>query len=505
MRFRNLKKIVISTICLWLFAYPHESVAAKRSRATPAVTRDGKPNIKSAVALIADLNTGEILYEKDADVVRPIASISKMFAALAFLDECNLDPEELHEMTNANRDAAKGGDKTRLTTGWSFSHRDLLHAALMRSDNRAFPALAEACGFNPSAIAEKMTAKARKLGLVKTSFKEPNGLSPENVSTAREIMIALREAIKIPIITEIMTKSEYTMTAYKDDRSRQIKIKNSDRLLSKNIAQILGGKTGYTDLARYCFAVAARIPEGRDIGMVFLGAEGKHTRFADFTRVIKWISLQYQDRIDTGPIASEKQQKQPVKMAKKSKSTKKQKQAAKPETQQDSLASKKDNKSATETGEEKTESSKSGAAAEKSEEQGTKPEKPAQIAAPPEKPDSKANTEATGAKPPDQTSQKDAKPSAGGEQAVQSVKTDSKTEPAVQSVKTDSKTEPAVQPVTPAPPAGKTGKDESKETSAAKPDAQVKPEPSAPKPEQSKEDSSIKPETKPPTETEKPK
>jgi D-alanyl-D-alanine carboxypeptidase len=103
-------------------------------------------------------------------------------------------------------------------------------------------------------------------------------------------MVALKEAIKNQALTEIMAKPDYVIVARKGDRARDIKIKNTDRLLSRNIAQILGGKTGYTDIARYCLAVAARTFEGRQLGMVFLGAEGRHTRFADFARVIKWLT-----------------------------------------------------------------------------------------------------------------------------------------------------------------------------------------------------------------------
>ena len=216
------------------------------------IDRDGKPQIKSATALVIDLKNDAVLYEKDADLVRPIASISKVFAALVYLEECKLDPDALHEMSPANRDAARGGDKTKLTTGWSYSHKDLLHAALMRSDNRAMPALSEACGMDPATMAHKMTLKARKLGLTKTFFQEPDGLSAANVSTAREVMVALRDAIKFPTLTEIMSKQNYEIIAHKDGRLRPLKIRNTDRLLSKNLAQILGGKTGYTDIARYC-------------------------------------------------------------------------------------------------------------------------------------------------------------------------------------------------------------------------------------------------------------
>lgn len=286
----RVKASLAASLCLGLSMLSVPAAAARSMGDTKDLGQLTQLKIKSTAALVIDLDTNTTLFERDADVVRPIASISKIFGALVIAEECKLDPDGLHEMSPSNRDAARGGDKTKLTTGWSYSHRDLLHAALMRSDNRALPALAEACGLDPAALAAKMTERARKMGLVKTAFKEPDGLSPENVSTAREVMVALKETMRNPMLTEIMAKPEYILVAHKGERTRDIKIKNTDRLLSKNIAQILAGKTGYTDIARYCLAVAAKTFEGRQLGMVFLGAEGKHTRFADFTRVIKWLT-----------------------------------------------------------------------------------------------------------------------------------------------------------------------------------------------------------------------
>lgn len=278
-----------SRIALILAVTLSTPAAAAKNAGVPDILKNGLPNIKSAAALVVDLSTDSVLYEKGADEVRPIASISKMIGAMVLVEECNLPPDETHEMTVANRDAAKGGDKSKLTTGWNYSNSDLMHAALMRSDNRALPALGEACGWTPAQMGEKMTAKAKKLGLTKTTFKEPNGLSPENVSTPRELITVLRHVMKIPSLTSIMGKTEHHLTAEKAGKRRTIKIKNTDRLLNKNIAEILAGKTGYTDLARYCLAIAAKTQEGKSVAMVFLGAEGRYTRFADFTRVIRWL------------------------------------------------------------------------------------------------------------------------------------------------------------------------------------------------------------------------
>jgi len=252
-------------------------------------TRSGSPNIQSIAALVVDVSSGEVLLERRADALRPIASLSKLAAALVIQKECALSPQGLHQMSVKNREAARGGDKSVLRTGWQYSHRDLLHAALMRSDNRALPALGEACGLTPIALAGRMKEVAGKIGLTRTCFREPNGLSLENVSTAREVMTLLREALKDPVLAEILGKRSYVLFARKGSQTLGVEIQSTDRLLSKGLARVLGGKTGYTDIARYCLAIGARTLSGRDLGMVFLGAEGRHTRFADFTRVIKWL------------------------------------------------------------------------------------------------------------------------------------------------------------------------------------------------------------------------
>jgi D-alanyl-D-alanine endopeptidase (penicillin-binding protein 7) len=282
-----LRRAALSVIAVLGLVTPLST--AVLARGVSDLTKEGLPNIQSQTALVIDLSTDAVLYERDADVVRPIASVSKLVGAMVVVEQCKLEMSALHEMSIANRDAAKGGDKSKLTTGWSYSHQDLLHAALMRSDNRALPALGEACGWDPTTMGQKMTEKARALGLKVTTFKEPNGLSQENVSTAREVMTFLKAAIRVPELVEIMTTTEYEIVAHKNGKTRPIKIRNTDRALSKGLASILGGKTGYTDPARYCLAIAARTTGGREVGMVFLGAEGRFTRFADFTRVLKWV------------------------------------------------------------------------------------------------------------------------------------------------------------------------------------------------------------------------
>ena len=166
-----------------------------------------------------------------------------------------------------------------------------MHAALMRSDNRAFPALAEACGMTPLQLGERMTSRARELGLAKTVFAEPTGLSPNNVSTAHEVALMLQEVTKRPRLQAIMAKRSYWMTAHLPGgkRIQRYEIRNTDRLLQSKDFSVIGGKTGFTNLARYCLAVALRTVEHGDLGMVLMGAEGKLTRFADVRRIYQWL------------------------------------------------------------------------------------------------------------------------------------------------------------------------------------------------------------------------
>lgn len=267
------------------------ATSAAGKRRVKEFDKDGKPILMSRAALVVDLVTGQTLFERDADMERPIASLSKLMGALTILNECPLAPEGMHLMSDDNRRAAKGGDHSKLTTGWKYSHRDILHAALMRSDNRALPALGESCGMTPAEMGQRMTARARRMGLKVTRFAEPNGLSMENVSTAREMLTILREAVKVPEIKEILGTRQYTLTGIdKNGRSRPTRIPNTDRLLGRGGLEVIGGKTGYTDPARYCLAIALRTMHGQELGFVLLGAEGKLTRFADVTRVTRWLS-----------------------------------------------------------------------------------------------------------------------------------------------------------------------------------------------------------------------
>ena len=252
----------------------------------PPLTKSGLPNVQSASAIIVDLDSGKELFARNADEVRPIASVGKLFLALAVRGK-GLPLDGTTVITEEDRLLARGGARSRLQVGHAFTNHDLLRAMLIASDNRACNALGRAVGWTTRELVKAMGDRARALGLKKTRFDDPSGLNG-NVSTAREVVVALKAALADPVIAAVLEQPDALVRSV---GPRPIAIQyfsTNVPLRTEKRFPILGGKTGYTDEARYCLAIAAKIG-GRRIGMVFLGAEGELTRFADFRRSAGWL------------------------------------------------------------------------------------------------------------------------------------------------------------------------------------------------------------------------
>jgi D-alanyl-D-alanine endopeptidase (penicillin-binding protein 7) len=269
---------------------------AKGRRRAPArgvavYTKGGDPNIQAQAAVVIDLTTGEVLHAKNPDEVRPIASISKLMAMIVVLGH-NLDLDGTTAITDGDLEIAHGGARSRLPKGLAFTNRDLLHAALMASDNRAVPALGRAVGLDPEHMVAEMNKKAKELGLTNTHFDDPVGLNHGNRSTPRDVAGMLKAAILVPLIAEITQKAKYVAHPV-GKPGWTIEYTNTDVIARSSKWEVLAGKTGYTDVALYCLAIAARfaVAEAKhDVAMVFLGAVGKMTRFGDFGRVAQWLN-----------------------------------------------------------------------------------------------------------------------------------------------------------------------------------------------------------------------
>src|SRR4029078_6380200 len=160
-----------------------------------------EPSAETAGARVSE-ETGTTVFAHTPDRERPIASIWKLSEMLIVVDR-NLELEGLSTINHSDTEVAKNGAKSRLLEGMTLSNRDLLHAALMGSDNRAVPALGRAVKLTPAQMVVAMNAKAKQLGLKNTRFQEPTGLSVNNVSTPREVIVMLKHVIANPVLGPI--------------------------------------------------------------------------------------------------------------------------------------------------------------------------------------------------------------------------------------------------------------------------------------------------------------
>ena len=253
-------------------------------------TRGGQPNVQALGALVVD-ESGRVIFARNPDKERPIASISKLAATLAVVDR-GIELEGLSTINRGDIEVAKGGARSRLLDGMTLSNRDLLHSALMGSDNRAIPALGRAVKLTPAQLTTAMNAKVRALALKNTRFHEPTGLSTGNVSTPRETIAMLKAAMADPILSAITRRAAYDAHPV---GKPPIHYNNTNHPAQRNNVQVLGGKTGYNDDARYCLVVATKI-DGHVYYMAFLGDDGKMTRFGDVARVADWLISHPQKR-----------------------------------------------------------------------------------------------------------------------------------------------------------------------------------------------------------------
>jgi serine-type D-Ala-D-Ala endopeptidase (penicillin-binding protein 7) len=261
---------------------------ARVVKVVPALTVEGLPNIRSVSAIAVDMDGGGIVYGKNVDAVRAIASTGKIYVALVARRK-GIDLEGVTEITLDDARFARGGSRTHLDVGLRFRNHDLLRAMLIASDNRAVTAVGRAVGLGPDALVREMNAVALDLGLKRTSFVDPTGLNG-NWSTARDMAKALTVALRDPVLSEILTTRFASIHNVSDGRVRTINYANTNHVLYRDGLHVLGGKTGYTREAGYCLVTGVEM-EGRRLAFVFLGGDGELTRFADFNRLAGWMEL----------------------------------------------------------------------------------------------------------------------------------------------------------------------------------------------------------------------
>ena len=233
------------------------------------------PLLNARSALIMNANTGQILYQKDMDSVRSIASISKLMSAMVILD-ANLDMNQKITITEAEIDRLKGTG-SRLSIGTTLTRGELLHLGLMSSENRAIHALARTYPGGMTSFVAAMNNKARQLGMVHSQFYEPTGLDPRNVSTALELSKMVQAASHYPKIRELST-SNYGR-AYTSAGKLQ-EYKNSNALVREGQWNILVQKTGYIREAGRSMVLQAQLGQN-PVVIVVLGSATSASRVSD--------------------------------------------------------------------------------------------------------------------------------------------------------------------------------------------------------------------------------
>ncbi len=260
-------------------------LAAITAQADPSKFTDlpGNPDLRSASALVLD-REGNVIYGKDVDTVRPIASITKLMTAMVILD-AELPLDEKITITKADRDLIRLTG-SRLQYGASLSRREMLLLALMSSENRAAAALGRTYPGGMDNFLKHMNRKARALGMQHSHFADPAGLKSENVSTAADLARMVAAAEQYPLITEASTTTRLDVYPYKG--RGHLTYGNTNRLLKNKTWDIELSKTGYINEAGRCLVMKATVDE-QELSIVLLNSFGKLTPFGDSNRVRRWL------------------------------------------------------------------------------------------------------------------------------------------------------------------------------------------------------------------------
>ena len=238
--------------------------------------------LKSSVALVIDQDTSEVLFSKNDQAVLPIASLTKLMTGLV-VSEARLPMEEMITISQADVDTEKGSS-SRLRVGTELSRGELLHLALMSSENRAAHALGRTYPGGLPVFVGLMNAKARLIGMKDTNYAEPTGLSSKNQSSARDLAKLVNVAYGDPTLRELSTSPAHQVAV----GNRTLQYNNTNRLVKNPSWEIGLQKTGYITEAGQCLVMQAKVA-GRKIIMVFLDSAGKLSRLADAERVRRWV------------------------------------------------------------------------------------------------------------------------------------------------------------------------------------------------------------------------
>ena len=243
---------------------------------------DDPLDLRSSVALVVDQDTNEVLFSKNSGAVLPIASITKLMTALV-VAESKASLDDVLTVTQDDIDTEKGS-RSRLAVGTQLTRGEMMHLALMSSENRAANALGRHHPGGLPAFVGAMNRKAAALGMHDTHYVEPTGLSSKNQSSAQDLAVLVRATHQVPLLRELSTSQEAQVAV----GQRVMQFRNTNGLISNPQWEIGLQKTGYIAEAGRCLVMQAQLA-GRKLIMVFLDSTGKYSRIGDAERIRKWL------------------------------------------------------------------------------------------------------------------------------------------------------------------------------------------------------------------------
>ncbi|NJK42518.1 MAG: hypothetical protein HC937_02020, partial [Aquincola sp.] len=239
---------------------------------------DDPLELRSAAVLVLDQDTNEVLLSKNPEAVLPIASITKLMTALVVTD-ANQSLDEVLSINAEDVDTEKGS-RSRLQLGTQLTRGEMLHLALMASENRAANALGRHYPGGLPAFVGAMNRKAQALGMKHTRYVEPTGLSSRNQSNAMDLALLMREADKSETIRRLSTSLDAEVAVGR----RAVHFRNTNGLVRNSEWEIALQKTGYIAEAGRCVVMQAQLA-GRKLIVVLLDSAGRHSRIGDAERL----------------------------------------------------------------------------------------------------------------------------------------------------------------------------------------------------------------------------
>lgn len=253
------------------------------SQLSPLAAVSNILSIEATSAFLIDTKNGTIVGAKQADLQRPIASITKLMTALVVLDS---NPDWNRRIIVESKDQRKG-DIARIFPGEEITLDDVWNLMLVASSNDASALLSRAISGSEVTFVEAMNKKAGEIGLHKTHFEDPTGLHPGNVSTAREVAIIARLALSFPKIRDTVSQTQFAFTPKGKARRVAYSTNQLLRWFSLPGVQLFGGKTGHIEESGYNLVFAAG-DAGREFVGVVLGSGSNNGRFEEMATLLKW-------------------------------------------------------------------------------------------------------------------------------------------------------------------------------------------------------------------------